>query len=94
MVLEIPVWYLHPPEMVPQPSLPPQTEGNPDPNSNTNPTTPPPPHSPTPPLQLGADGRRKSLPLLLAHEFNLLVHYARKMDTPLISSHPSLSYRI
>jgi hypothetical protein len=29
MVLEIPVWYLHPPEMVPQPSLPPQTEGVP-----------------------------------------------------------------
>jgi hypothetical protein len=27
MVLEIPVWYLHPPMMVPQPSLPPQTEG-------------------------------------------------------------------
>jgi hypothetical protein len=27
MVLEIPVWYLHPPVMVPQPSLPPQTEG-------------------------------------------------------------------
>jgi hypothetical protein len=27
MVLEIPVWYLHPPEMVPQPSLPPQIEG-------------------------------------------------------------------
>jgi hypothetical protein len=24
MVLEIPVWYLHPPEMVPRPSLPPQ----------------------------------------------------------------------
>jgi hypothetical protein len=29
MVLEIPVWYLHPPEMVPQPSLNPQTEGIP-----------------------------------------------------------------
>jgi hypothetical protein len=27
MVLAIPVWYLHPPEMVPQPSLPPKTEG-------------------------------------------------------------------
>jgi hypothetical protein len=25
MVLAIPIWYLHPPEMVPQPSLPPQT---------------------------------------------------------------------
>jgi hypothetical protein len=29
MVLAIPVWYLHPPEMVPQPSLPPQMEGIP-----------------------------------------------------------------
>jgi hypothetical protein len=29
MVLSILVWYLHPPEMVPQPSLPPQTEGIP-----------------------------------------------------------------
>jgi hypothetical protein len=26
MVLEILVWYLHPPTMVPQPSLPPQTK--------------------------------------------------------------------
>jgi hypothetical protein len=29
MVLEIPVWYLHPPTMVPQPSLPPQIKGIP-----------------------------------------------------------------
>jgi hypothetical protein len=29
MVLTIPVWYLHPPAMVPQPSLPPQSEGIP-----------------------------------------------------------------
>jgi hypothetical protein len=29
MVLAIPVWYLHPPVMVPQPSLPPQSEGIP-----------------------------------------------------------------
>ena len=29
MVLAIPVWYLHPPKMVPQPSLPPQSEGIP-----------------------------------------------------------------
>jgi hypothetical protein len=29
MVLAILVWYLHPPEMVPQPSLPPQTKGIP-----------------------------------------------------------------
>jgi hypothetical protein len=29
MVLTIPIWYLHPPAMVPQPSLPPQLEGIP-----------------------------------------------------------------
>jgi len=29
MVLAIPVWYLHTPEMIPQPSLPPQIEGIP-----------------------------------------------------------------
>jgi hypothetical protein len=29
MVLSIPIWYLHPPVMVPQPSLPPQSEGIP-----------------------------------------------------------------
>jgi hypothetical protein len=29
MVLEIPIWYLHPPEMVPWPSLPPQMKGIP-----------------------------------------------------------------
>jgi hypothetical protein len=29
MVLEFPVWYLHPPKMVHQPSLPPQMEGIP-----------------------------------------------------------------
>jgi hypothetical protein len=29
MVISIPVWYLHPPNMIPQPSLPPQPEGIP-----------------------------------------------------------------
>jgi hypothetical protein len=29
MVLSIPIWSLHPPKMVPQPSLPPQSEGIP-----------------------------------------------------------------
>jgi hypothetical protein len=45
MVLEIPVWYLHPPTMVPQPSLPPQTEGIPmqiPVPTTTAPPTPPP----------------------------------------------------
>jgi hypothetical protein len=43
MVLEIPVWYLHPPAMVPQPSLPPQTEGIPMQIPILTPTTPPAP---------------------------------------------------
>jgi hypothetical protein len=57
MVLEIPVWYLHPPEMVPQPSLPPQTEGIPMQIPILTPTIPP-----TPPLTstpATAGGRRK-----------------------------------
>jgi hypothetical protein len=45
MVLAIPVWYLHPLEMVPQPSLPPQTEGIPMQIPTLTPTIPP-----TPPL--------------------------------------------
>jgi hypothetical protein len=41
MVLEILVWYLHPPEMVPQPSLPPQIEGIPMQIPILTPTIPP-----------------------------------------------------
>jgi hypothetical protein len=43
MVLTIPVWYLHPPTMVPQPSLPPQSEGIPMQIPVLTPTTPPSP---------------------------------------------------
>jgi hypothetical protein len=43
MVLSIPVWYLHPPVMVPQPSLPPQIEGIPMQILVQAPTTPPSP---------------------------------------------------
>jgi hypothetical protein len=53
MVLAIPVWYLHPPEMVPRPSLPPQ-EGFPMTILVLTPTTP---ILPTPPAPDG--GRRK-----------------------------------
>jgi hypothetical protein len=45
VVLEIPVWYLHLPEMVPQPSFPLQTEGIPMHITILTPTIPP-----TPPL--------------------------------------------
>jgi hypothetical protein len=53
MVLAIPVWYLHPPAMVPRPSLPPQ-EGLPMMIPVLTPTTP---ILPTPPATAG--GRRK-----------------------------------
>jgi hypothetical protein len=57
MVLEILVWYLHPPEMVPQPSLTPQMEGIPMTIPIPTPTIPS-----TPPLTnlpTTAGGRRK-----------------------------------
>jgi hypothetical protein len=57
MVLEIPVWYLHPPKMVPQPSLPPKMEGIPMTIPILTPTIPP-----TPPLTnlpATAGGRQK-----------------------------------
>jgi hypothetical protein len=57
IVLEIPVWYLHPPEMVPQPSFPPQMEGIPMTIPILTPTIPS-----TPPLTnlpSTAKGRRK-----------------------------------
>jgi hypothetical protein len=54
MVLAIPVWYLHPPEMVPRPSLPPQKEGIPMTIPILTPTTPP---LTNPPATAG--GRRK-----------------------------------
>jgi hypothetical protein len=43
MVLSIPVWYLHPPAMVPSPSLPPQAEGIPMQIPVQAPATPPTP---------------------------------------------------
>jgi hypothetical protein len=58
MVLAIPIWYLHLPEMVPQPSLPPQTKGIPMTIPILTPTLPS-----TPPLTnlpAIAGGRRKN----------------------------------
>jgi hypothetical protein len=57
MVLAIPVWYLHPPEMVPQPSLPPQTKGIPMKIPILTPTIPSTPPLTTLPATAG--GRRK-----------------------------------
>jgi hypothetical protein len=55
MVLAIPVWYLHPPEMVPRPSLPPQ-EGLPMTILVLTPTTP---ILPTPPATAGGMRKKK-----------------------------------
>jgi hypothetical protein len=57
MVLGIPVWYLHPPEMVPQPSLPPQMDGIPMTIPILTPTIPS--TSPLTNLPATAGGRRK-----------------------------------
>jgi hypothetical protein len=57
MVLAIPVWYLNPPEMVPQPSLPPQMEGIPMEIPILTSTIPPTPPLTTLPATAG--GRRK-----------------------------------
>jgi hypothetical protein len=54
MVLAIPVWYLHPLEMVPRPFLPPQKEGFPMTITILTPTTPPLTNPPS-----TAGGRRK-----------------------------------
>jgi hypothetical protein len=56
MVLAIPVWYLHPPEMVPHPSLPPQMEGIPMTIPILTPTIPSTPPLTNPPAIAG--GRR------------------------------------
>jgi hypothetical protein len=57
MVLAILVWYLHPPEMVPQPSLPPQTKGIPMTIPILTPTIPPTPPLTNPPA---IDGGRRN----------------------------------
>jgi hypothetical protein len=61
MVLVILVWYLHPLDMVPQPSLPPQMEGIPMTIPIFTPTIPSKPHSLPSLPQLGA-GKRRRIP--------------------------------
>jgi hypothetical protein len=94
MVLAILVWYLHPPEMVPQPSLPPQMEGIPMTIPIIILTIPSTPPLTTPPLpQLGAGERRKSPQLHFPHASNPLACYVRKMDTKPTTAHLYRSYR-
>jgi hypothetical protein len=90
MVLAIPVWYLHPPEMVPRPSLPPQ-EGLPMTILVLTPTTP---IHPTPLLQLGVGERRRSPLLHFLHASHHLVHYVRKRVTKSTTAHHYRNYGI
>jgi hypothetical protein len=59
MVLEIPIWYLHPPRMVPQQSLPPQTEGIPMQVPILTPTIPPTPPLTNLPATVGGKRKKK-----------------------------------
>jgi hypothetical protein len=62
MLLEVPIWYLHPPEMVPQPSLPPQIETILMQIPILTPTTPPAPPLTSTITTVG--GRRKKKELI------------------------------
>jgi hypothetical protein len=90
MVLAIPVWYLHPPEMVPRPSLPPQ-EGLPMTIPILTPTTP---ILPTPLLHLGTGERRRSPQLHFLHASHHLAHYVRKRVTKPTTAHHYRNYGI
>jgi hypothetical protein len=92
MVLAIPVWYLHPPEMVPRPQ-----EGFPMaiPVLTPTPPLPPlPPYSLPPRLQLGAGGSRRSQLLPVPHASHHLAHYVRKQATKPTTVHHYRSYGI
>jgi hypothetical protein len=90
MVLAIPVWYLHPPEMVPHPQ-----EGLPMVIPILTPTTPTTPILATPPpLQLGARERRRIPQLHFLRAFHHLAHYVRNRATKPTTAHPYLNYGI
>jgi hypothetical protein len=94
MVLEIPICYLHPPKMVPQPSLPPQIEGIPMKIPILTPTIPS--TTPLTNLPTTARGRRKKKEPTtpLPHMLNLLAHYVRKIDTQPTNAHLYPNYLI
>jgi hypothetical protein len=94
MVLAIPVWYLHPPEMVPQPSFHPQTEGILMQIPILTPTIPPTLPLTSTPATAGGRQKRKIPPLHFPHMSNLLAHYVRKKDTPLTNVLLFLSYAV
>jgi hypothetical protein len=91
MVLEISVWYLHPPKMVPRPYLTPKKEGIPMLIPILTPTTPPLTNPPAT-TKVGETKRIPQLPFL--HASNLLAHYVRKRDTKPTTAHLYPSYGI
>jgi hypothetical protein len=88
MVLAIPVWYLHPPEMVPRPQA-----GLPMTILVLTPNPPITPILPTP-LQLGAGKRRRSPPLHVLHASHHRARCVIKRDTKPTISHRYQSYGI
>jgi hypothetical protein len=94
MVLSILVWYLHPPEVVPQQSLLPQIEGIPMQIPVLTPTTPPSPPLISATTTTGARRKKKDPTTPLNPEFNFLVYYVIKKATPPIDLPLFLSYAI
>jgi hypothetical protein len=92
MVLAIPIWYLHPPEIVPQPSLPPQMERIPMMIPILTPTIPSTPPLTTLPTTTGGRRKKKEPTAPLPHASNPLARYVRKMDTKPTTAHLYPSY--
>jgi hypothetical protein len=92
MVLAIPVWYLHPPEMVPQPSLPPHMQGIPMTIPILTPTIPSTPPLTNPPTTARSRRKKKEPTAPPPHVSNLLARYVRKMHTQPTNAHLYLSY--
>jgi hypothetical protein len=92
MVLTIPVWYLHPLTMVPQSYLPPKSEGIAMQIPVLTPTKPPsPPRAGT---TATSGGRWKNKEPTVPPKLNLLAHYAKERETPLINVLLLFSYTI
>jgi hypothetical protein len=89
MVLAIPVWYLHPPEMVPRPQ-----EGLPMTIPVLTPTPPTTPILLTPPATARGRRKKKSPQLHFHRAFHHLAHYVRKRATKPTTAHPYLNYGI
>jgi hypothetical protein len=89
MVLAIPVWYLHPPEMVPRPQA-----GLPMTIPVLTPTTPTTPILPTPPATAGGRRRRRSPQLHFLRASHHLAHCVTKRVTKPTTAHHYRNYGI